>query len=850
MKVQTRVAVREKPARGTEALSQSQATADGTSEVGTQRQMLADAVAQAEASTKKALLLNLSGIEQMYEKNLRTASQAFQHALSAMENIPAVMMKNQQVLHSAVDPGVLPHVPKLQSVISSNGGFVHLGLSRVSRALKAVAEAKKLWPGSPFAALLEAMCLKHSGDYETAITTLTRVEAQMRRPPRRPQDGSEERQHLTDAGEDPDGLRASAYHSGARAGSRLNTEAERSQRLLTKTCVAFDTDCLHLLYPDVAVSHSAAAVLPEWRCKASQRSEGRDEQPCVAQSRCRAAQGGLPVIDSTRRTRSPPTHEETQREADFPVAAQERRSMLDTNSTLADRLAEELEELRALSRKRHLAARDIRRRRSYAENMAILHRLRCLENDAQVHSPQPPAGSSCSQDESACGPEQQNRERIRPTSAVKQEKRAPRQGDIDAIARNIFSADTRTLPIRFVDRPAASHSAVTHLAHSSRSDSADKRMDAGENPLPHDTQYGRCRMDNSVLSDQRPVFKTPDEDRQTDGSQVPYEKDYAKRVVEPDGLPPVASRIKTTSNTVKQSTASVPRDAAPLLPTTFFSFLQQWNTKCLHQMDSDVGEKESPTDDPSRVDTCRSASSCQRISDQKSLGNSTGCNEAEANNKPSSLKALHLRGEVASESPVVLNPQQKTKTDKSCPACTNEKGLLLESLAKARVIGRLFGASLEADSLMQILRVLLDLFKHAAVNSGEHQTTTALSPANGENSSTTAAAGVPAWSVPRVKEVIAEVLTQLNSGQARFCSLLLQLEHDELNCLMEAITLSVSDSEARKADQQISGKASLSSKTDSSSPPSCKSGTADSSVIQRDKILKEMLRRVSSLIPS
>ncbi|CBZ55815.1 conserved hypothetical protein [Neospora caninum Liverpool] len=846
MKVLTRVGRRRDAAHDAEA--QSGASPQSvTLEQGTQMQLLADAVAEAEANVKKALVLNLNGIEQFRQKSLRSASRAFQLAFAAMGKPPVFCGprsagSNPQA-SSGPKPAVFRHFAKLQSVVLSNDGFAQLGLSRTATALERTREAKKLWPESPFVAFLEATCSRKAGDYAAAIATLRRLEVQMRQS-QRPQETNRAQPASTGGDLVSEDSFAAALQSRGTTELRKPTGEEAAEVLQHDSLDAFETEDFDGLSSEVAIYHPDS---PEQRnaCGTVHQRGRKDFSLTGASSSLDAESEPKALKDQQIESWSLNPGTQVASTGAEPALATLRGRGPTTKISLADRLKADLEELRALQRERQLVARKIRQRRFYEETVEILDRMQKLREE-QI-SPLPrDINRSGKVSTRAQGDERQTAKDDRKNEVGKTGKRKSR-ANIDAIARTLVATPTRNLSLHLVEPTHAT--SETSTVASARAGAVDP-ADVGARVVEAKSAGGPEAFPKGKVEDESraPVPGTP----QTPGATIRRESGEGQAKSSSKSEEGFKSRILTS---VGAGGANEPLRQGPLpalpstspLPVTFFSFVQQWKAKCRHQVHFNTEEGDDGLRESTKLASALTAGASPENRGRAAFSSvqpDDGSEEQVISTQPPRTAEPVLMEESASRSSAKCKAKA-TMGRKVCPICTVEKGILLERLATSGVIGRLFGASLEADILAEILGVLLDLLA-ASENSASAECTAVsgdFTTCDEMNATRTTVAGSPNWSLSRVKQVIAEVLTQLCDGQTRFWSLLYQLEPDELESLKKAIGLFVDDVAAEKAagkyheSSAFSKEPALSEQTPRTNPKSS---------AQKQKLLEQIHHRLAS----
>ncbi|KEP59937.1 UNVERIFIED_CONTAM: hypothetical protein HHA_217630 [Hammondia hammondi] len=854
MKVQTRTGRQRGATQDNDALPVRHSPKSVTFEKDSQMQLLSKEATEVETNVRKALLLNLSGIEQFRQKNLRSAWRAFQLAFAAMGQRPiscdTTCGGTDSQLSAVPKPAVFRHFAKLQSVILSNDGFAQLGLARTATALERAKEAKKLWPESPFVAFLEASCSRRHGDYAAAIERLSSVETQM--------------QHSQRSQETCPAQRQSARGGSATEGTLINAlqpRETREQGKTTKDAVAEDLKNASLdafekknwdsLSFRVAIYHPDS---PEQTVVCSGTVSGTESsvlQAATGDSSSLAGIGHNNAGTDQERSNSSSFKSGTKVASTSPEqgVANVRNQESNMNNTLAHRLKENIEELRALQRERQVVARQIRQQRFYEETVEILGCMQKLGQENGENSPLPVGTNQSSKDATpAHGAERPTLKDNRKREDGKTAKRKCLT-NTDAIARALVSTPTRNLSILFLEPRNDSHQ--TSISFSTQGGEVDPvddgkpAVEVTESVLDPDT----CRKGEVEEESRAPQM--PCDSVRGDSGQGQHAKHYIKRDKEDTRTVLKSGGARRLNETSRQD-PMVSTASTPPLPVTFFSFVQQWSTKCRHHMHFKSEERDGGIDASARID---SAVTEGIPPENRGIADVSGITYDEGREEhaqfPSSAEAAQMGGRVV-RLPVESEAKPVTCRRNVCPACATEKGTLLERLATAGVIGRLFGASLEADILSQILQVLLDLLAASSVkpSSEIRATPSGLNTCEDGNATVPTATGVTDWSLPRVKQVTAEVLTQLSDGQARFWSLLYQLEPEELACLEKAVVLCLGD----VATDETAGKT-------QGEPPAFSNATAlsghtpgrtslNTSSAQKRKLLEKLHHRIAALTSS
>ncbi|EPR63864.1 hypothetical protein TGGT1_217630 [Toxoplasma gondii GT1] len=854
MKVQTRTCRRHGATQDNEALPVRHSPKSVTFEEDNQMQLLSKEATEAETNVRKALLLNLSGIEQFRQKNLRSAWRAFQLAFAAMGQRPIscnTRCDGTDFQLSAVPkPAVFRHFAKLQSVILSNDGFAQLGLARAATALERAKEAKKLWPESPFVAFLEASCSRRQGDYAAAIERLISLEKQMQHSQRSQATCPAQSQSARGDSTTEESL-TNALQPRETTEQGKTTKDAAAEDLKNDSLDAFDKKNWDSLSFRVAIYHPDS---PEQTVVCSGTVGGTEASVLQAATGDSSSLAGIRHNNAgadQERSNSPSFKSGNNVSNTNPeqALATVRNQESNMNNTLAHRLKENIEELRALQRERQVVARQIRQQRFYEETVEIFGCMKKLRQENEEISPLLVDTNQSSKDATpAHGAE---RPALKDGRKRENGKTAKRKclAHTDAIARALVSTPTRNLSILFLE--PRNDSRQTSICFSTQGGEVDP-VDGGK-PAVEVTKSVRepnaCRKGEVEEESRAPQM--PRESVRGDSSQEQHAKHYLKSGKE-DTRTILSSGGARRLNGTRRQDPIVSTPSTPPLPVTFFSFVQQWSTKCRHHMYFKSEERDGGIDASTRIDSVVTEGippENRGIPDVSGVTYDEG--RGERAQFPSSAEAAQVGAGVVGL-PVESEAKPVTRRRIVCRACATEKGTLLERLATAGVIGRLFGASLEADVLSQILRVLLDLLdaSSAKLSSEIRANPSGLNTCEDGHATVPTATGVTNWSLPRVKRVTAEVLTQLSDGQARFWSLLYQLEPEELACLEKAVVLCLGDVTTDETAGKTQGEPSAFSNATALSGQTPGRTSLNTSAAQKRKLLEQLHHRISTLTSS
>ncbi|PHJ23538.1 tetratricopeptide repeat protein [Cystoisospora suis] len=765
---------------------------------------------EAEKACQQALTHNSLGLRHYRTGSSRSAVKCFGLALDELSKKTPSCPESPS--SSSVQPRslILDHYKKLRSVFLSNQAFAQLTLSRVSVALEQEKAAQSAWSESPLVPFLHAACMRREGRINDALDALESLESELAQGYH--ETGGPSRETETT---DQSTHRSSACESAVATRSEQTEENFLGRSFMVRTLQALATRDFSWLSQNIAIC----------------RTPARERQLTVAPTTVTVNPGVGP--------RSEPS----------PVT-------FGSVTSLADHLGEELRDLRAIQKVHRLDMRRDRQRRSYEESVDLLRRMQLIKLQQSSASIRAYAHEdSRSKRKEGEGKGRQNKQ-----------MHGERSAELDRVARRLASTPSRRLIIQTLraECPGAEPGCQETLAkNGAASPMCKPRNREGTDSSPNRENVGDSAAENTESTTTHGIYNSSEPEVKENPGHHAQEKDQR-------------GKWKHTSRT-------------PCLPQTFFAFLRQWKAKCSHS--SRTHSLQRPQLDPatstrSRRDAARTTSPqasshpqeprrLQRGQQQQMNGTrggegGQGDGKALAISSRTAKAGAGLGGRVAEESPgtkASSDPRGTMVTsdcftpplsalplnqEAGCPACVAGRGALLEQLAAAGLVRKIFKVSLEADILSEITQVLTRLFVTVLqdTRTAERQIedhlkyestlpdscdrgvdrTRANSHGNGgrsepagdsvqtrlkgqlpverqANEKETMASRVRKeslseaewhlthWTKRRVATVTAEVLAQLNQSEGRTWTILFQLAPDELQGLNNLIRLSLENTD-------------------------------------------------------
>lgn len=757
---------------------------------------------EAEKACQQALTHNSLGLHHYRAGSSRSAVKCFGLALAELtkrtppcpESRPSSSLQPQSL--------ILDYYERLRSVFLCNQAFSQLTLSRVSVALEQAKAAQAAWSESPFVPFLHAACMRREGRINDAVEALESLETELA-----------QRYHETGGPSRETGITSQSTHSACEC--TVSTRSEQTEEsflgksFMDRTLQALATRDFSWLSQNIAIC----------------RTPARERQVTAAPTTLTVDPGAGP-----RGEPSPAT--------------------LCSVTSLADHLEEELQDLRAIRKEHRLDMRRDRQRRFYEESVDLLRRMQLIKlQQASTSTRLSTHEDSHSKEKVEEGKARQNKQTHRERSA-----------ELDRVARRLASTPTRKLIIRTLraecpdTEPGCKETLAKNGAASPPCEP--RKRDCTESSLKRENEG-----DSAAQSSESTTMQDADNTSEpaVKEIQVPHVQENGQR-----------GKWKHASCT-------------PCLPQTFFAFLRQWKAKCSHPRSSHSLQR--PQLDPSTsarssTDAARTTSpqasthpqkprrlECgqqQQVNGTRGDEGGQGDGEALAISSRTVKTGSGLGARVSEESPVTTAapdsqetmvtsdcfapslPALRLNQEAACPACIAGRGALLEQVAAAGLIRKIFKVSLEADILSEITQVLTRLFTTALqdTRTAERQIEDELkyesslpgscdrgvdrgwadSRDNGRRSEpagdiiqtrqnsqlpveaqanekeamasrepkeslTEADRPLSHWTKHRVATVTAEVLGQLNQSEGRTWTILFQLAPDELQDLNNLIRL-------------------------------------------------------------